>query len=80
MFWNKDRRRNTGSILEIHQRRQEKIWAAKENPPRKAKEELQNKIGKEVSDKVGDKVGDKAKSEIEKAKDKLKKYDPFKKK
>ncbi|HMZ72963.1 MAG TPA: AsmA-like C-terminal region-containing protein [Saprospiraceae bacterium] len=47
---------------------------------RKAQEELQNKIGKEVSDKVGDKVGDKAKSEIEKAKDKLKKYDPFKKK
>lgn len=47
---------------------------------RKAQEELQNKVGKEVSDKLGNQVGDKAKSEIEKAKDKLKDFDPFKKK
>ena len=47
---------------------------------KKTTDELKDKIGKEASEKLGDKVGDKAKTEIDKAKDKLKGYDPFKKK
>ena len=47
---------------------------------KKTSEELKDKIGKEASDKLGEKAGEKAKTEIEKAKEKLKGYDPFKKK
>lgn len=51
-----------------------------EDALKKTTDDLKDKIGKEASDKLGNKVGDKAKTEVDKAKDKLKEFDPFKKK
>ncbi len=42
--------------------------------------EAADKLKEKASKEIGDKVGEKSKSEIDKAKDKLKNYDPFKKK
>ena len=46
---------------------------------KKAKEAAE-KLKEKASKELGDKVGEKSKTEIEKAKEKLKNYDPFKKK